>query len=119
MGTKRKRRMPSPREQVVVGVAAIVAAVTGGYFYAKRKEAVPLPGPTGGGSLSSWKEPATPGKPEDKKKDDGKAGNLNLSSADDVPTKLKVKEPAAAGKPEEKKKEGNSAENKGNQNHGN
>ena len=50
--TKRKRKMPSPQKQVmnyltnkeakvtksqvVVGTAAIVAAVTGGYFYAKR-----------------------------------------------------------------------------------
>ena len=51
-----------------------------------RKEAVPLPGPTGGGSLSSWKEPDAK-----KKKEDGEPGDL--SSADQVPTKLKLKEP--------------------------
>ena len=49
---KTKRKMPSPQKQVmnyltnkeakvtksqvVVGTAAIIAAVTGGYFYAKR-----------------------------------------------------------------------------------
>ena len=52
MKTKRKRKMPSPQKQVmnyhtnkeakvtksqvVVGTAAIIAAVTGGYFYTKR-----------------------------------------------------------------------------------
>ena len=51
-----------------------------------RKEAVPLPGPTGGGSLSSWKEPDAK-----KKKEDGEPGDL--SSANQVPTKLKLKEP--------------------------
>merc|ERR1711990_233080 len=110
---KRKRRMASPGKQVAVGAAAIIAAVTGGYFYAKRKEAVPLPGPIGGGSLSSWKEPEAAGNSEEKKEKDG---NLNLGSADDVPTKLK--EPAAAGKPEDEKKKDSSqpAEKKANLN---
>ena len=62
-----------------------------------RKEAVPLPGPIGGASLSSWKESA--GKAEDKKKDDG---NLSLGSADEVPTEMK-KLAAAVGKPEDNK----------------
>ena len=44
-----------------------------------------MPGPIGGGSLSSWKEP------EVKKKEDAEPGDL--SSADEVPTKLKLKEP--------------------------
>ena len=108
---------------MAVGVAAIIAAATGGYFYAnrcdkgtkkenvswriRRKEAVPLPGPLGGGSLSSWK---SPGKAEDKKKEDG---NLNLSSADEVPKKMK--EPAAdvVPKPDDNKNLG-SADDKSN-----
>ena len=78
-----------------------------------RKEAVPLPGPIGGGSLSSWKEPEAAGNSEEKKEKDG---NLNLGSADEVPTKLK--EPAAAGKPEDEKKkeESQPAEKKANLN---
>ena len=80
-----------------------------------RKEAVPLPGPIGGGSLSSWKEPAAAGKPEEKKEKDG---NLNLGSADEVPTKLKEPAAAAPGKPvDEKKKDGSQpAEKKANLN---
>ena len=46
-----------------------------------RKEAVPLRGPIG--SLSSWKEPEVKNKEEP----------CDLSSADQVPTKLKRKEP--------------------------
>ena len=52
--------------------------------YLDRKEAVPLPGPTGGGSLSSWKEP------EVKKKEDGEPDNF--SSADEAQSKLKEPE---------------------------
>ena len=44
-----------------------------------------MPGPIGGGSLSSWKEP------EVKMEVDAEPGDL--SSADEVPTKLKLKEP--------------------------
>ena len=61
-----------------------------------RKEAVPLPGPTGGGSLSSWKKPEVK-----KKEEDG-----DISSADQVPSKMKLKEP------EDKNK--NSADDQGN-----
>ena len=62
-----------------------------------RKEAVPLPGPIGGGSLSSWKDAEAAGKPEERK-DGEEPGNLS---------KLKLKEPAAAvpGKLEDEKKE--------------
>merc|ERR1719234_1299621 len=92
---KRKRRMQSPGKQLVVGAAAIIAAATGGYFYAKRnEEAIPLPGPIGGGSLSSWKDAEAAGKPEERK-DGEEPGNLS---------KLKLKEPAAVpGKLEDEK----------------
>ena len=100
----------------MVGAAAIVAAATGGYFYAKRwdtaiikgaveqsdigrKEAVPLPGPIGGGSLSSWKEP------EVKKKEEPG----DLSSAEKVPSKLKLREPE-----DNKNKNLSSADDQGN-----
>ena len=69
--------------------------------YLDRKEAVPLPGPTGGGSLSSWKEPEVKKKEENGKPD-------NLSSADEVPPKLKLKEPA------EENKNPSSADDQGN-----
>ena len=48
-----------------------------------REDAVPLPGPTGGGSLSSWKKPEVK-----KKEEDG-----DISSADQVPSKMKLKKP--------------------------
>ena len=52
--------------------------------YLDRKEAVPLPGPTGGGSLSGWKEP------EVKKKEVGEPDNF--SSADEAQSNLKEPE---------------------------
>ena len=68
-----------------------------------------MPGPIGGGSLSSWKEPEAAGKPEEKKQD-GEPGNL---------TKLNLKEPAAApGKSVDEKKKDSSqpADKEGNLN---
>ena len=114
--TKRKRRMPNPQKQVMnyLEDGSQGYKISGGGWdgrnhccshwwlllrqevsqdkkgavekcYLGRKEAVPVPGPIGGGSLSGWKEP------EVKEKEDG--GPDNLSSADEVPTKLKLKEP--------------------------
>ena len=53
--------------------------------YLGRKEAVPLRGPIGGGSLSSWKDPEV-------KKKEANGESDNPSSADEVPTKLKLKD---------------------------
>ena len=67
--------------------------------YLGRSEAVG--GPVAGDSLSSWKEPEVKKKEENGKPD-------NLSSADEVPPKLKLKEP------EDKNLNPSSADDQGN-----